>query len=232
MAKLPVEDVVERVEAIPAPANQPDAIEAAALLGTVPEPRITVTKALELYWTLAKEKTLRQERGPTAPLGGAAQEGGEELRRGRRRQGDRQHHPRRHAGLPPALARPDRGGRGHGELGQQGPDPPGRRAEDREHDEAAWAVAAAGRVVLQGGREADAPAVQRGVDQDAAARARRAGRVERPGPRSAARDDQHRLPAVRGRGADGGDDPARLRRAAYLHRTRGTAVEVATMPAA
>ena len=57
VAKLPVEDVVERVEAIPAPANQPDAIEAAALLGTVPEPRITVTKALELYWTLAKEKT-------------------------------------------------------------------------------------------------------------------------------------------------------------------------------
>ncbi|RMA44106.1 DUF6538 domain-containing protein [Rhodophyticola porphyridii] len=58
VAKLPVEDVVERVEAIPAPANQPDALEAAALLGTVAEPRITVSKALELYWGLAKEKTL------------------------------------------------------------------------------------------------------------------------------------------------------------------------------
>lgn len=58
VAKLPVEDVVERVEAIAAPANQPDPVEAAALLGTVPEPRITVTKALELYWGLAKEKTL------------------------------------------------------------------------------------------------------------------------------------------------------------------------------
>ena len=58
VATLPVEDVVERVETIPAPANQPDAIEAAALLGTVPEPRITVTKAMELYWGLAKEKTL------------------------------------------------------------------------------------------------------------------------------------------------------------------------------
>lgn len=57
VAKLPVEDVVERVDAIPAPANQPDAVEAAALLGTVPEPRITVTKALQLYWTLAREKT-------------------------------------------------------------------------------------------------------------------------------------------------------------------------------
>jgi len=49
VAKLPVEDVVARVEAIPAPANQPDPVEAAALLGTVPEPRITVTKALQLY---------------------------------------------------------------------------------------------------------------------------------------------------------------------------------------
>ncbi len=57
VAKLPVEDVVERVEAIPAPAKQPDVVEAAALLGTVREPRITVTKALELYWTLAREKT-------------------------------------------------------------------------------------------------------------------------------------------------------------------------------
>ena len=48
VAKLPVEDVVERIEAIPAPANQPDAVEAAALLGTVPERRITVSKALQL----------------------------------------------------------------------------------------------------------------------------------------------------------------------------------------
>ena len=58
VAKLPLEDVVERVEAIPALANQPDAVEAAALFGTVSEPRIKVTKALELYWGLAKEKTL------------------------------------------------------------------------------------------------------------------------------------------------------------------------------
>lgn len=57
VAKLPVEDVAERVEAIPAPANQPVGFEAAALLGTVPEPRVTVTKALELYWILAREKT-------------------------------------------------------------------------------------------------------------------------------------------------------------------------------
>jgi hypothetical protein len=58
VARLPVEEVVRRVEAVPIQANQPDAVEAAAILGTVPEPRTTVTKALELYWTLAKEKTL------------------------------------------------------------------------------------------------------------------------------------------------------------------------------
>ncbi|OAN75120.1 integrase [Jannaschia sp. EhC01] len=57
VAKLPVEDVVGRVEAIPASHDQPDPIDAAALLGTAPEPRITVTKALDLYWTLAREKT-------------------------------------------------------------------------------------------------------------------------------------------------------------------------------
>jgi hypothetical protein len=43
VAKLPIEDIVERVEAIPAPANQPNAIETAAILGTVPEPRFTMT---------------------------------------------------------------------------------------------------------------------------------------------------------------------------------------------
>lgn len=57
VAKMPVEDIVERVEAISALGNEPDTLEAAALLGTVPEPRITVTKALELYWSLAREKT-------------------------------------------------------------------------------------------------------------------------------------------------------------------------------
>jgi integrase len=58
VAGLPVEEVVTRVEAIPVLATQPDAIEAAALLGTVSKPRTTVTKALELYWALAREKTL------------------------------------------------------------------------------------------------------------------------------------------------------------------------------
>jgi integrase len=58
VAKLPAEEVVTRVETVPFQANRPDAVEAAALLGTVPEPRTMVTKALELYWSLAGEKTL------------------------------------------------------------------------------------------------------------------------------------------------------------------------------
>ncbi|WP_257891646.1 integrase [Gymnodinialimonas phycosphaerae] len=57
VAKLPVEDVVERVEAIPALVDQPDPIDGATLLGTTPQPCMTVTKTLDLYWTLAHEKT-------------------------------------------------------------------------------------------------------------------------------------------------------------------------------
>ena len=43
VAKLPVEDVVERVEVVPAAGNWPDAIESAALLGSIPKSRITVS---------------------------------------------------------------------------------------------------------------------------------------------------------------------------------------------
>ena len=51
--RLPVGELVERVEAIDAP-NQ---AEATALLGMVQEPGITIEKALELYWGLTKDKT-------------------------------------------------------------------------------------------------------------------------------------------------------------------------------
>ena len=57
VAKLPLEALIERVEAVPAPAGQPDKAEVAAIMGTVPEPQLTVSKALDLYWTLAREKT-------------------------------------------------------------------------------------------------------------------------------------------------------------------------------
>jgi integrase len=57
VAKEPLDKIVARVEAVSAPAGEPDRAEVAALMGTVPEPQITVQKALELYWMLAREKT-------------------------------------------------------------------------------------------------------------------------------------------------------------------------------
>jgi len=38
--------------------DSPDTLDAAALLGGAKEPPLTVSKALEHYWTLAKDKTL------------------------------------------------------------------------------------------------------------------------------------------------------------------------------
>lgn len=54
VAALPLESILERVEAVDMrqPVN-----DAAALLGAVEEPPITVTKALELYWDLARDRT-------------------------------------------------------------------------------------------------------------------------------------------------------------------------------
>jgi integrase len=61
VAKLPIEDLRDRFAAVPGFKDQPDApdmIEAAAVLGGAKQPGLTVSKALELYWTLAKDKTL------------------------------------------------------------------------------------------------------------------------------------------------------------------------------
>ena len=55
--RLPVNELVERVEAIDAPGGAPNEAEATALLGTAQEPAVTTEKALELYWRLAKDKT-------------------------------------------------------------------------------------------------------------------------------------------------------------------------------
>jgi integrase len=61
VARLPVEDLRDRFAAVPGfknKADSPDVLEAAALLGSAQEPALTVSKALNLYWTLAKDKTL------------------------------------------------------------------------------------------------------------------------------------------------------------------------------
>jgi integrase len=56
VAALPTEELLARVEAVPERRGQPDKIEAAAILGGAQEARITVSRALDLYWTLAADK--------------------------------------------------------------------------------------------------------------------------------------------------------------------------------
>lgn len=58
VAKLPIEDLLARVEAVPGRAAAPDMTAAKALLGGVPKPEVTVSKALEEYWRIAADKTL------------------------------------------------------------------------------------------------------------------------------------------------------------------------------
>jgi integrase len=57
LAAAPAEERVARVEAVGGPHHDPDPVEGAALLGTVPVPQLTISAALEAYWTLARERT-------------------------------------------------------------------------------------------------------------------------------------------------------------------------------
>ncbi|WP_328287165.1 tyrosine-type recombinase/integrase [Cypionkella psychrotolerans] len=58
VAKLERHELLQRVEAVQTLGNELHLIEAAAVLGTIAEPPIKVSRALELFWTLAKAKTL------------------------------------------------------------------------------------------------------------------------------------------------------------------------------
>jgi integrase len=58
VAKLPTEELLARIAALPTSKGTPDLLEAAALLGGASEPEITVTRALDLYWDLARDKTI------------------------------------------------------------------------------------------------------------------------------------------------------------------------------
>ncbi len=58
VANLPSEEFLKRYEAVPLRDGAPDRFESAAVLGGVQANGITVTKALEQYWTLAADKTL------------------------------------------------------------------------------------------------------------------------------------------------------------------------------
>jgi integrase len=58
VAKLTTEDLLDRINSVSGPDDNPDLMEAEALLGGASLPEITVSRALELYWDLAREKTL------------------------------------------------------------------------------------------------------------------------------------------------------------------------------
>ncbi|MGR3661003.1 MAG: DUF6538 domain-containing protein [Paracoccaceae bacterium] len=58
VARLPLDPLLDRVEAVAEPAKVPDQFEGAALLGTIPEPALTISKALDLYWDLDREKLI------------------------------------------------------------------------------------------------------------------------------------------------------------------------------
>lgn len=56
VASLPREDLLERIEAVPLRNGEPDRKEAVALLGGAERPRITVSRALDIYWEIAKDR--------------------------------------------------------------------------------------------------------------------------------------------------------------------------------
>jgi integrase len=58
VAELPLADRMERVAGISIRRDSPDRIEAAALLGAVKEPGVTVEKALEVFWEHEADKEI------------------------------------------------------------------------------------------------------------------------------------------------------------------------------
>ncbi len=58
VARSPMSEILDRVEAIPERRGRLDMKVAAAVLGTITPPAVTVTKALEQFWDLAQDRTL------------------------------------------------------------------------------------------------------------------------------------------------------------------------------
>ncbi|MBB1493023.1 tyrosine-type recombinase/integrase [Paracoccus sp. MC1854] len=58
VAQVPLDELRDRMAAVPLRSDEPDMIEAAAVLGGAREPSLTVSRALDAYWQLAREKTL------------------------------------------------------------------------------------------------------------------------------------------------------------------------------
>ncbi|SFN53782.1 Site-specific recombinase XerD [Thioclava dalianensis] len=62
VADLPLAEIVDRVEAAPETAGQFDQEEARAVLGGAAAPAITVTRALDLFWELERDRVLGKSR--------------------------------------------------------------------------------------------------------------------------------------------------------------------------
>lgn len=60
IAQLPRDELLNRIEAVPVRNGKVDTIEAAAVLGGVPKPPITFSRALKLYWELARDRTINK----------------------------------------------------------------------------------------------------------------------------------------------------------------------------
>jgi integrase len=58
VAELPKDEFLSRLRAVAKDEEQPDRIEAAALLGGAKEPGITIEKALEVFWKLAADRAM------------------------------------------------------------------------------------------------------------------------------------------------------------------------------
>lgn len=58
VAKLPLEELLQRVEAVKGAPKKPDFKEASAVLGGATDPPITIGRALELFWGLAADRTI------------------------------------------------------------------------------------------------------------------------------------------------------------------------------
>ena len=63
VAQVPLEELRNRMAAVPMRSDGPDMVEAAAVLGGAKEPPLTVSRALKDYWQLAREKTLGKSAG-------------------------------------------------------------------------------------------------------------------------------------------------------------------------
>lgn len=56
LAAEPIEEIIKRFKSISGDLDKPNPLEDAALLGAAAPPALKVTKCLELYWELARDK--------------------------------------------------------------------------------------------------------------------------------------------------------------------------------